>query len=141
MPDVFIDTDVAFDIISGRQPHHTESVKLLLLAAQGKIQLMLSESSLATLFYLSFDIYKIEKAITKLQHLIDASDLIHARKPIVTRALQSDFRDKEDALKYYSALDAGAAYFITRNIRDFRTADALLPVFMPADFIRNYNLT
>ncbi|HYV90733.1 MAG TPA: PIN domain-containing protein [Chitinophagales bacterium] len=140
MPDVFLDTDVAFDIISGRQPHHTESVKLLNLAALGKIQLMISESSLATLFYLSFDIYKIEKPIDKLQSFVSATQIIHASKQTVIRALQSDFHDKEDALQYYSALHAGAEYFISRNIKDFRKAEALLPVFLPEDFIRNFNI-
>jgi predicted nucleic acid-binding protein len=140
MPDVFLDTDVAFAIISGRQPQHTESVKLLHFAAEGKIQLMISESSLATLFYLSFDIYKIEKPADKLQSFVSATQIIHASKQTVIRALQSDFRDKEDALQYYSALNAGAEYFVTRNIKDFRKAEALLPVLLPEDFVRSFNL-
>lgn len=136
MPDVFLDTDVAFDIISKRQPHYTDSVKLLHLAAEGKIRLMISESSLATLFYLSFDIYKIQNISIKLLDFVNAFELIHSNKQIVSRALQSAWRDKEDALQYFTALNDEAEYFITRNVKDFRNAETILPVLQPADFIR-----
>ena len=59
MPDVFLDTDVTFDILSKREPHYDSSVQLLELAAKGNIRLAISESSLANLYYLCFDIYKI----------------------------------------------------------------------------------
>ncbi len=136
MPDVFLDTDVAFDIISKRQPHYTDSVKLLHLAAEGKIRLMISESSLVTLFYLSFDIYKIQNAAIKLLDLINACELIHANKQVASRALQSPWRDKEDALQFLTALHSEAEYFVTRNVSDFKNAETALPVFLPADFIR-----
>jgi predicted nucleic acid-binding protein len=135
MPDVFLDTDVAFDIISKRQPHFIESVKLLQLAAEGKIRLMISESSLATLFYLSFDIYKVENATSKLSEFISACELIHANKQIVNRALHSAFRDKEDALQYFTALHAEAECVITRNVKDFKHVEPSLPVMNPEAFI------
>lgn len=43
LPEIFLDTDVSFDIISKRQPHYDSSVKLLDLAARDKIRLMISE--------------------------------------------------------------------------------------------------
>lgn len=134
MPEVFLDTDVAFDIISKRQPHFTASVKLLELAVLDKIRLMISESSLATLFYLAFDIYKIERASTKLSDFISACALVHAGKAIALKALASAMRDKEDALQYYTALQSEADYFITRNVKDFKSSDPSLPVLLPNDF-------
>jgi len=138
MPDVFLDIDVAFDIISKRQPHFTDSVKLLQLASEGKIRLMISESALATLLYLSFDIYKIQNAANKLLDFVNASELIHANKQLVARALQSNFADKEDALQYFTGLNADAEFLITRNIKDFKAVEKALPVFTPADFVRRY---
>ncbi len=35
LPEVFLDTDVAFDIISKRDPYNADSVKLLELTAKG----------------------------------------------------------------------------------------------------------
>jgi predicted nucleic acid-binding protein len=62
LPEIFLDTDVCFDIISKRDPHFKYSIKLLELAADDRISLMISESCLANLIYLTFDIYKIKNA-------------------------------------------------------------------------------
>jgi predicted nucleic acid-binding protein len=137
MPDIFIDTDVAFDIISKRQPHYISSVRLLKLAAEGKIRMIISEASLATLIYLAYDIYKIQNATANLLDFVNACELIHANKQIVDRALRSGFKDKEDALQYFSALNANAEYFVTRNIKDFRQAETSLPVLLPNEFIQS----
>ena len=53
MPEVFLDTDVAFDIISKRDPHFDESVKMLEYMIEGHIALIISESSVANLIYSS----------------------------------------------------------------------------------------
>ena len=85
MPDIFLDTDVAFDIISRRGPHYTSSV-----VSGGKGSAML--------------------------------------------ALQSAFKDKEDALQYHTALRAKADYFVTRNKKDYKHKVTSLPVFTPVEF-------
>ena len=55
-PEIFLNTDVSFDILSKRKPHFQHSVRLLELAAEDKAALLIAESSLANLIYLSFDI-------------------------------------------------------------------------------------
>ena len=136
LPDVFIDTDVSFDIISKREPHFVFSVQLLRLAASDKIRLVISESSLANLFYLSFDIYKIKDAALKLSDLIAVCELAPAGKDSALLALNSQFRDKEDALQYFTALHAEANYFVTNNTRDYKHKRPSLPVFTPEDFMK-----
>ncbi len=44
LPELFLDTDTAFDILSKRQPHYKNSVLLLELAAKDKALLLLAES-------------------------------------------------------------------------------------------------
>ncbi len=39
-PDIFLDTDVAFDILSKREPHYISSVLLLRLAARASVRLV-----------------------------------------------------------------------------------------------------
>lgn len=135
-PEIFLDTDVAFDIISKREPHYTSSVRLLHLAAKDTVRLVISESSLANLFYLSFDIYKIKDAISKLSDFIGACELVSAGKETALIALQSAFKDKEDGLQYYTALHAKADYFITRNLKDYKHINPSLPVYLPDEFFK-----
>lgn len=136
LPDVFLDTDVVFDMISKRDPHYGSSVQLLELAAQNKVRLVISESCLANLIYLSFDIYRLKDASAKLVDLISACEVVAGGKDSALSALTSTFRDKEDALQYYTALHAKADFFVTRNLKDYKPAQVSLPVYSPADFLK-----
>ncbi len=137
LPELFLDTDVAFDILSKRKPHYKDSVLLLELAANDKALLLLAESSLANLIYLSFDIYKLDSAKEKLMDLISACNIISGGKQVMLQAISSPIKDKENALQYYTALNHGADYFITRNISDYKEASMRLPVITPAQFIKS----
>ncbi len=134
LPDVFLDTDVAFDIISKREPHFETSSTLLHLAIEGIVRLVISEISLANLFYLSFDIHKIKDAQTRLSDFIGACEVVFSGKESILQALHSPFRDKEDALQYYTAIRARADYFVTRNKKDYRHKISSLPVYTPVEF-------
>jgi predicted nucleic acid-binding protein len=133
LPEIFLDTDVAFDILSKRKPHFKDSVRLLELAAEDKAALLIAESSLANLIYLSFNIYKLKSAEKRLIDFISACEVISGGKEVMIRVVSSSFKDKEDALQYYTALNHGADYFITRNISDYKEVTARLPVMKPKD--------
>ena len=134
LPELFIDTDVAFDILSKREPHFEYSVLLLKLVANDKASLLIAESSLANLIYLCFDIYKLRDAEQRLLDFLSACDIIEGGKEIMINAISSNFKDKEDALQYFTALNHGADYFITRNIRDYKNISDRLPVMTPSRF-------
>ena len=138
MDNLFIDTEVAFDIISKREPHYVHSIRILQLAADGKVKLHISESSIANLFYLSFDVYKIKDAVIKLSDFVEACDVLVTGKHNILAALGSQFKDKEDALQYYTALNANLKYLITRNIKDYKYVEGEISVFTPAGFLNFY---
>ncbi len=53
---------------------------------------------------------------------------------ILSQAIDSDFKDFEDAVQYHSAVRAGADCMLSRNPDDFpRTSDC--PVLTPAEFL------
>ncbi len=137
LPEVFLDTDVAFDIISKREPHYVVAIKLLELTAKDQIALQIAESSIANLIYLSFDIYKLADAASRLLDFIAACKVINGGKSVMMEALASKFKDKEDALQYYTALHSGADYFLTRNTKDYKLSSQLLPVYNPLEFLRS----
>jgi len=137
MVDVFLDTDVAFDLISKREPFFTDALPLLQMAGRRQVQLQISEASLDTLMYLSFDIYKLGSAGKRLLHFVEACEVFSGGKSVFIQAMESDFTDKEDALQYYIALRHHSDYFLTRNTGDYKQAVERLPVFSPSDFLRN----
>lgn len=105
------------------------------MAAKDQISLQIAESSIANLIYLSFDIYKLADAASKLLDFIAACHVVNGGKPVILEALTSKFKDKEDALQYYTALHAGADYFVTRNTKDYQDSPRVLPVYKPSEFL------
>ncbi|RZS98328.1 hypothetical protein [Cecembia calidifontis] len=87
LPEVHLDTDVAFDIISKRSPHFEVSVKLLEPVIKDKIALLIGECSLSNLIYLTYDIYKIENAASKLKDFIGACHVISGGNNLMNQAL------------------------------------------------------
>ncbi len=55
------------------------------------------------------------------------------RHQYIDRALNSSFRDFEDAVQYYSALEVKSQYFITRNKRDYPSNH--MRILTPDDFL------
>lgn len=131
---VFIDTDVAFDLISRREPFYTSSSALAPLSEKGQITLCVSEVSLGNLFYLSYEVYKIKNGTDIMRKFISMCNVLHIGKTMALQALDSDFKDKEDALQYYTALHNECDYFLTRNTKDYKHAVKNLPVLTPDNF-------
>lgn len=48
-------------------------------------------------------------------------------------SIRSEFDDFEDAMQYYSAMRESVDYIVTRNKKDFKSAQ--IPVFEPQEFI------
>ena len=48
-------------------------------------------------------------------------------------ALNSEFKDFEDAIQYYAALESDIDIIITRNLKDFKKSD--IPVMTGLQFI------
>ena len=121
------------------QPHFEGSVKILELAALNKIRILLSETSLANLIYLTFDIYKLKDSTFLLTEFLKVCELAHADKDIILKALQSTFKDKEDAIQYFTAIQSGAEFFVTRNSKDYSKHKLQsLPVFSPIELVSKF---
>ncbi len=137
LPEVFLDTDVAFDIISKREPFFNDAIKILEFKMNDRIALLISESSITNLIYLSFEIYKLPDALERLKDFILCCEVVHSNKNRIIQALDSSFKDKEDALQYQTAVENGADYLITRNIKDFRSGNQSITVLTPLDFLNS----
>lgn len=83
LPELFLDTDVVFDILSKRKPHFEHSVRILDLAASDRVALLIAESSLANLICLSVDIYKLEGVEKRLIDFISVCGIISGGKSVM----------------------------------------------------------
>ena len=53
---------------------------------------------------------------------------------VIELALNSDFRDFEDAIQYYCAIENGINILVTRNLKDFK--HARIPVLTAEEFVK-----
>ena len=110
---VFADTNILIDFIEQRPFDIENTNQLFLLAQNHDIEIYTSESVISTAYYISRQAEQIEKALYLLK-------IICTPAGIMQNAFNSSFKDKEDAILYYGALNAGLDYFLTRNESDFK---------------------
>lgn len=122
----FVDTDVILDLLSQRQPHFHFSAVLFSLAEMGKFELYTTPTIMVNTFYLLRKQLGNESAKTALRKLRLIVHVIDSSEKVMDQALNSSFSDFEDAIQYYTALNANINTILTRNLKDYKSADILV---------------
>ena len=132
---LLLDTNVVLDLLGEREPFYTAAAKIATLADTGKIQIIVSALSYVTVYYLLSkfeDKEQVKEKIRKFKVIAETSDL---SDKTIDKGLASKFTDFEDALQYYSSLKSNCNMLITRNVKDFKTADIL--VLTPDEYLKS----
>jgi len=131
---IFLDTDVVLDLLAEREPFYEYSAILFTQADQQKITLYISALSFANLHYL----LRRQKSSVEARKLLSRFKVLVQVLPvddkILELALHSEFTDFETAIQYFCALEHGMHLLITRNRKDYKTAD--IPVFTAEDYVK-----
>ena len=122
----FVDTDVILDLLSQRVPHFHFSAVLFALAEMGKFELYTSPTVMVNTFYILRKNLGNENAKNALRKLRIILHVIDSSEKVLDLALNSNFNDFEDAIQYYTALNADIQTIITRNLKDYKAADILV---------------
>ena len=131
---VFIDTNIIIDLLAKREPFYLESLQLFSLADSNQIDLIVSALSLVNTHYILHDVMKLKDArsiIGKFKVLVQPYAL---NDKVIDLALNDlKFKDFEDGIQFYTALDSQANAIITRNLKDFK--HSTIPVMSPKEFL------
>jgi len=123
MDKVFVDTDIILDLLAKREPHYQFSAQLFTLADQGQIKLYVSSLSFSNLNYILSKQYSTDQARRKLLTFKALINVLSMSEKTVDLALNSDFKDFEDAMQYFTALEFKITTLLTTNIKDFKKAN------------------
>ncbi|MFC5282995.1 type II toxin-antitoxin system VapC family toxin [Pedobacter alpinus] len=136
MDQVLIDTDVIMDFFFAREPFVEHASELFSLCENNSIKGYATPVIISNVYYLLRRVSKHEIIVEKLKQLISIIDILEMDKNIVLDALNSNFKDFEDALQNFSAINNGTIRIIlTRNIKDFQNSK--LAVFTPEMYLKN----
>jgi predicted nucleic acid-binding protein len=134
MSKLLIDTNVVLDLLSKREPFYDSVAKLFSLADKNKLKLSISSLTFANTNYV----------LTRLKSAIESREILRRFRvlvqvlslddKIIDLALNdSSFKDFEDGLQYYSAIENGQNIIITRDLKDFK--ESKIPVMTPEEYL------
>ena len=135
MTNILLDTDVILDFFFDRKPFSEHSAKVLSLCESNEIKGFITPVILSNLYYLLRQTSTHEKVIDKLSQLISITEVLVIDRTSIIQALNSSFKDFEDALQNYSAESSGFInLIITRNLKDFKNSS--LSVMTPENYLK-----
>ena len=136
MKKVLIDIDVILDVLAKRDPFFAPAANLWKEIEERRIRADLAAHSITTLFYLIRKERGRGFAKESIRNLLTVFEIASIDKKVLLSALESDFKDFEDAVQSAAAKHTKVDVIITRNVKDFRkseipamSADSFLAVF------------
>lgn len=133
MENVFVDTNIVIDLLQKRDEFYKEAQELFTLADRKKVKLYISALTFANTYYILSRFYSSEEAKKILSKFKVLVDVLPTTDKIIELALASDFKDFEDAIQFYTALENNSEAIITRNKKDFK--NNLIPVFSAKEYL------
>ncbi len=138
MENVLIDTDVILDFFFDRKPFSDDASQILNLCEKGQVKGFVTSVIISNIYYLLRKTSNHRNVIDSLKILMNFIDICNIDKDIILSALNSDFKDFEDALQNFSAQnDSRISIIITRNTKDFKLSK--LSVMTPELFLKTLN--
>jgi predicted nucleic acid-binding protein len=134
MKHFLLDTNVVIDFLTDRRPFSLVAAKLFDYSERGKIKLYLTAVSYNNTYYILKKLTSHKETIKILKDLERITETVDTTGEAIKHSLDSEFKDFEDAIQYYTAktnkkLDA----IVTRNVSDFRLSK--IPILTPDEAI------
>lgn len=129
---IFLDTNVMVDFCAERESFYPDAAAIIEMGYDGKITPIASSLTFVNIAYVLRKVKPRELVIQKLEQLMDLCVVSSIDRQTVSLASSSRSKDFEDAVQYFSALQAKADLIITRDTKGFADFDLL--VMTPAEF-------
>jgi len=137
MTKILLDTDIILDFFFDRKPYSEHAAKILSLSESNQIETYVTPVIISNVYYLLRKTASHAKVITQLRLLMSIIDVLVISKETILQAINSSFKDFEDALQNYSAESAKTIdIIVTRNVKDYK--ESALSVQTPDAFVNQF---
>jgi predicted nucleic acid-binding protein len=124
MKRVLLDTNIIIDLLAKREPFDQDARNLFSFADKEKVSLFTSALSIANVGYMLLKKRKPEDAKLILRKLKLLIGILSLDEKVINLALNdNEFKDFEDGLQYYTALENNIEIIVTRNLKDFENSN------------------
>ena len=145
-----VDTNVIINFLEDNMAHTSDDSILMHYAIKGIFIPCISSSAVTDIYYiLTRNLHEankekaFEKKLSKseirlcadglINTLLRKVDILTVGKQEIIQAFSSTWKDKEDAVQYFTAMSNDVDTIITWNKRDYTLSS--IPVYDPAEFI------
>jgi predicted nucleic acid-binding protein len=130
---VLCDINFILDIFLERGPFYAPAARIFAMIEAKRLKGYLCANSFPTLFYILAKELKRDKAMKVLEKVRIVFRVAAVDEKVIDLSLASDFKDFEDAVQCYSAVNAKVDCLITRNKSGYVTD--ILPILTPEEFL------
>ena len=132
----FIDTNIFLDILCKREKFVDDALSIFDMAVDNQIELLISDLSIANIKYITRKEIPVDKFYDLIQTFRPIFTIVPLGTDVIDKALDLRANDFEDALQYFSAVQANVDCLVTRNIKDYGFAK--MEVLDSQTFIAKY---
>ena len=133
MSRIFLDTNVILDLLGERVPFFDSIAKVATLADQKKLAIIVSPLSFTTIDYVLNKYESSESVLNKLRKFKIICEVCEVNEETIDKALHSNFKDFEDAVQYFTAIQSNCSIIITRNGKDFK--NSTIPIMTAEEYL------
>ena len=133
MDKLLVDTNIVIDLLTQRNEFYIPASRLFTLSDNREILLSVSSLTFANTYYLVSKELNAKKAKEILRKFKLLVSVLPMDDKIIDLSLNSNFKDFEDAIQYYSAIENKIDIIITRNLKDFKLSK--IPVMTAKNYL------
>ncbi len=133
MKKLFIDSDVLLDLLLDREPFSEDIANLIEKSIETEVKLYSSLLSIANIHYIIGRLENMKKADLKIRKILKIINVENLGQSVIDKALKSKFKDFEDSIQNFCAVEAEHEIIITRNTRDYKESE--LSIFTPREYL------
>ena len=136
MKTVFFDTNILLDVLLDRDEFNWQSTQIWKACENGDINGVVSAMSINNVHYTCAKILNRKQALEAVHLVLALFKVVPLGEKILRLAADNPGNDFEDAIQYYSALEAQASCIVTRDVNDFITGQ--IPILSPGEFLATF---
>lgn len=137
MKKIFIDSDVILDFLLDRKPFNNAIAQILELANNNEFKISVSPITITNLNYIIGRLENKRKANSKTKKILKLVSIESVGQTEIDQAIESKFKDFEDAVQNYCAANSKHKLIITRNVKDYKESE--LAILTPTEFLVQMN--
>ena len=133
MKKVFLDTNVLLDFLLDREPFHLDIAEIIELSINESFKLCVSSITVTDICYIIGRSEGIKAANKKTKKILQLVTVENVGESTVHKSSNSKFKDFEDGVQNYCAIEAKHEIIVTRNVKDFKESE--LSIMTPKEFL------